>query len=181
MHAVFDDSAAPTLDGAACSNFPWGGEGGLMDRMYELSKQRYYALIDRKAVAIDDLLQWARWYEAARKSGTTQIAHESAGSRWCVSTMFLALDHASVGGPPVLFETMVSERHYDSDTGGFRESMWRYPMLDEAEAGHKAVVEMLIKHEADAIGQAPALLAFVRHEVFGRRRIHDTHSLPTIR
>lgn len=55
-----------------------------------------------------------------------------------VSTVFLAMDHSFLGGPPLLFETMVF------DQGG--DSPWmdlhceRYSTWDEAAAGHEAVV-----------------------------------------
>lgn len=53
-----------------------------------------------------------------------------------VSTVFLSLDHSWIGGPPLLFETMIFDGPYD----GF---MRRYSTYDEALAGHNKVVEVL--------------------------------------
>ncbi len=51
-----------------------------------------------------------------------------------VSTVFLALDHAFTGGPPLVFETMV----FGFDDEG--EYQWRYHTWDEAVAGHQRVL-----------------------------------------
>ena len=51
-----------------------------------------------------------------------------------VSTVFLGIDHAMDGGPPLLFETM---------TFGPVEDTWRYATWDEAVAGHARVVAAL--------------------------------------
>jgi hypothetical protein len=59
-----------------------------------------------------------------------------------VSTIFLSMDHGLAGlmgdGTPVLFETMVFGGEYD----GYQE---RYHTYDEAEEGHKRIVEMVDK------------------------------------
>ena len=52
-----------------------------------------------------------------------------------VSTVFIALDHSFLGdGPPILFETMV----FNGKEGELES---RYATWEEAEAGHKQVVE----------------------------------------
>src|ERR1035437_5024539 len=51
-----------------------------------------------------------------------------------ISTVFLALDHSFMGGQPVLFETMV----FGGSLDGEQE---RYHTWDEAEAGHKVMIE----------------------------------------
>jgi hypothetical protein len=50
-----------------------------------------------------------------------------------VSTVFLGLDHAFMGGPPLVFETMV----FGLDDGEYH---WRYHTWDEAVAGHARVL-----------------------------------------
>ena len=59
-----------------------------------------------------------------------------------VSTVFLSMDHGFAGligdGSPVLFETMVLGGEHD----GYQE---RYHTYDQAEEGHKAIVEMVDK------------------------------------
>lgn len=53
-----------------------------------------------------------------------------------VSTVFLCLDHAFGGGPPVVFETLVSGGEHD-------QHMERYCTWAEAEDGHARIVEMV--------------------------------------
>lgn len=50
-----------------------------------------------------------------------------------VSTIFLAVDHQTGGGPPVLFETMIFGGPHD----GYQE---RYSTWGEAEAGHQRAI-----------------------------------------
>ena len=90
-----------------------------------------YILEGHEPVPCPDLMQWGRWFEAAR--GTRQVAQTVIGKA-TVSTVFMALDHAFGSGPPLLFETMVfgSERWEDE--------MERYATWEEAEEGHKAMV-----------------------------------------
>lgn len=135
---------------------------------------KYYALIERKVVAIDDVIQWAQWMELARKNELLHVGSDYVGPFW-VSTVFLGLDHGFVpwdGPQPVLFETMVfprTEQDDPKDKANWRdEIMQRYCTLEQAEAGHKAIVESLKRHEADAIERAETLLAIVRQEVTGR-------------
>lgn len=52
-----------------------------------------YILRGKEAVPVEDLLEWARSFEASKR-------------RVAVSTVFLGLDHSWSGGPPILFETM---------------------------------------------------------------------------
>lgn len=77
--------------------------------------------------------EWAKWYETsgdARRVGLDMLPNCK------VSTVFLALDHSFSNGRglPILFETMV----FGGPLDGEQE---RYSFWDEAEAGHKAMVE----------------------------------------
>lgn len=77
-----------------------------------------------------DILAWAAWFEDrdARRVALTELP----GGR--VSTVFLGLDHNFMRhGPPLLFETMV---FMDDECEQERYATW-----DEAEAGHKRMVE----------------------------------------
>lgn len=123
---------------------------------------KYYALIDRKIVPINDLMQWARWHEQAVRTGATRIGDDTVGSIR-VSTIFLSLDHGFVpwdGPEPVLFETML----FGQDDERARDQ-YRYHTLEEAEAGHKAIVEALKRHEAEAIELTTTLFDVVREEI----------------
>lgn len=53
-----------------------------------------------------------------------------------VSTVFLMLDHSFMGGPPVLWETMVFGGPSDGE-------QWRYAHRRAAKAGHRDVVRFL--------------------------------------
>lgn len=92
---------------------------------------RHFVLRDRKIVPAT-LMEWAQWFEA----GNRKIARTELGPRGVVSTVFLGLDHGSGNGPPILFETLVFGGPLDDE-------MERYSTLEEAEAGHAAMVERL--------------------------------------
>lgn len=73
-----------------------------------------------------DLNTWAKWLES---SNDRVIAIcEKNGVK--VSTVFLGLDHSFIGGPPVLFETVVFGGEHD-------QKMDRYCTKKKAEKGHK--------------------------------------------
>jgi hypothetical protein len=83
------------------------------------------------------LEEWAKWFE----TGNRRVGQDTVGDK-LVSTVFLGLDH-SFGEPrPILFETMVFPHGSWSE-----EYCARYSTYNEAEAGHKAVVEALQKGE----------------------------------
>ena len=63
-----------------------------------------YILRGRDPIAEPNLIAWAEWMvreRDARRVGETRIGLS------CVSTIFLGLDHAFSGPPPILFETMI--------------------------------------------------------------------------
>jgi hypothetical protein len=66
-----------------------------------------------------------------------RIGRETIGD-YDVSTVFLVIDHAMFGGPPLLFETMIFQEGSNSDL--FMEC---YHTEEEARAGHEAIVEKL--------------------------------------
>lgn len=83
-----------------------------------------------RAIPCADLMEWARWFEAADR----RVARDEVGDVE-VSTVFLGLDHSHGRGAPMLFETMTFG-------GGPRTDEWcsRYSTWDEALAGHGEVV-----------------------------------------
>lgn len=85
-----------------------------------------YILVDGRPVPEPDLMAWGAWFE---NMDNRRIAAKQVGILW-VSTVFLALDHAFLGGPPILFETMVF-------AGGHSISEDRYCDLEEAQRGHE--------------------------------------------
>lgn len=70
---------------------------------------------------------------------SAQVALDEIGDV-TVSTAFVSFNHSQVyGGPPLVFETMVfGDLDNDEDEGVYRYSTW-----EEAEEGHKRVVEEL--------------------------------------
>lgn len=97
-------------------------------------KPEFYILVDRVAVPITDLYEWARWFQDNRKA--CKVATNRIGS-WVVSTDFLGIDHNfDYEGYPLLFETMVfKNRHVHSVSRWFS---WL-----EAEEGHKEIVRSI--------------------------------------
>lgn len=90
---------------------------------------RYILDADKQAVPCDDLEKWAKAFE----SDSRRVARTTVGP-YDVSTVFLGIDHAFGGGPPMLFETMVF------GPSGSEEDMDRCPTWAEAEAMHAAFV-----------------------------------------
>lgn len=90
----------------------------------------WYVLCDRVAVPCDDLEQWSRKFEDAKKR---RVAWDERGDVH-VSTVFIGLDHSFGEGPPLLFETMVFGGEHDGDQD--RCSTW-----DEAEVMHRKMCE----------------------------------------
>jgi len=63
------------------------------------------------------------------------VKQEIVKDAW-ISTVFLSLDHSWIPGPPILFETMIFGGEYD----GYQD---RYSTWDEAEEGHRKVVNLV--------------------------------------
>ena len=78
-----------------------------------------------------DIETWLMWFaKADRRVEKTVIGGVT------VSTVFLAIDHGFMNGVPVLWETMIFGGIYNGD-------MQRYTSLEEARAGHAAMVKMV--------------------------------------
>jgi predicted RNA-binding Zn-ribbon protein involved in translation (DUF1610 family) len=104
-------------------------EGKAMDKGLNKAP-RYFVRVGGK-VRPATLMEWAAWLEASGKDRTVAWTAVRPGVE--VSTVFLGLDHAFGGGPPVLWETMVF--------GGARDgNQQRYTSEDAARAGHTAMV-----------------------------------------
>lgn len=90
-----------------------------------------YKLDGKTLVPCDDLIDWAKWFEKADRIVSNDQVRDAR-----VSTVFLGVDHAFGNEHPQLFETMI----FGGDREGERQ---RYATWDEAEAGHKRIVEEL--------------------------------------
>jgi len=65
---------------------------------------KYILNDEHEPVPESDLIKWAEWFENVENR---RVAREDVGDGY-VSTVFLGLDHNFWGGPPILFETLVS-------------------------------------------------------------------------
>ena len=70
-----------------------------------------------------------------------RVAEDDCNGVW-VSTVWLGLNHAYGSGPPVIFETMV----FESKENLSELYCDRYHTLEEAEAGHLAVLTKIKNH-----------------------------------
>lgn len=95
--------------------------------------EEHYVLEGKKPVLERDYERWGEWYlKADRHVGLDKITEDIE-----VSTVFLARNNG-FRGRIVLFETMV----FGGDLDGER---IRYETWDEAEEGHKAMVERVLR------------------------------------
>lgn len=93
-----------------------------------------YILDGHTPVLISDVTVWGWWFQTTNR----HVGHDFVG-RVEISTVFLGMDHGFLSGqPPVLFETLVI-----TDGGPFEDAMMRYATWDEAEEGHRFMVECL--------------------------------------
>jgi hypothetical protein len=100
---------------------------------------------DGNPVPCDDVLVWAEWYEQSRSNNCRVVKQdwaETEDTTVGVSTVFLALDHAFMGGPPILWESLVFGTSLDGE-------MRRYRSKAEALRGHEELVQRVraVYHE----------------------------------
>jgi hypothetical protein len=76
------------------------------------------------------------WQALFSDTKARRIAETTIGEVW-ISTVWLGLDHAYLGGPPLIFETMVFSGALD------QEDTWRYSTREQALEGHQRVVELV--------------------------------------
>jgi hypothetical protein len=93
---------------------------------------KLYILVDRKPMRCHSLKQWAEWHADSddRQVGLAVIGQAQ------VSTVFLGIDQAFRGRPPMLFETMVFGGPVDKEQ--LRCSTW-----EQAETQHESVCARL--------------------------------------
>jgi len=100
-----------------------------------------YYILDGKTPKRVDLMEWAKFIETNcnRHIGDT-LLKVNRHVRVRISTIFLGLDYSSfIGGPPILFETMIFGIKDDS-------YQWRYTTWEAAEKGHKYAVNLAKNH-----------------------------------
>jgi hypothetical protein len=92
-----------------------------------------------KAVPCHDVLEWARWYAKSRERWVARSFLDE--ERILVSTIFLGLDHNYMGGPPILWETMVFRVKEDGEMYGPLDSDRCTGTREQAIAMHEAMKE----------------------------------------
>jgi len=93
-----------------------------------------YILKGKTPIPISNTIAWGEWFE----NGSNRRVAEDIVEGVRVSTVFLGLDHSFGEGPPLLFETMVFGE------SPLQEECVRYATWEEAEQGHKAMLEKVI-------------------------------------
>lgn len=95
---------------------------------------KYYALAEdgKTPIACADVTQWSQRFDRDRRRVDWTELHGGAVK---VSTVFLGLDHAWGGGPPLLWETMIFGGEHDQ----YQE---RFATHDDAVRGHAVAVKM---------------------------------------
>jgi len=89
---------------------------------------------DGEPVGPVDVLVWAEWFETHAQDRI--VAKTKVGDAE-VSTVFLGLDHAFMGGPPILYETMIFGGPDD------QRDQWRHRNRHAALALHDQIVAAL--------------------------------------
>lgn len=105
---------------------------------------RKYILKEKKPVEIEDLLEWAKWFENVSNKivKRTEIPFGNPNKKILISTVFLGIDHGfeyHVPHVPVLFETMVFGGPEQWD-----EYQSRYTNWDDAVIDHDAIVNAIL-------------------------------------
>lgn len=95
-----------------------------------------YILVDGAPVECTEPGQWGRWLEEHDRERI--VARDTLFDGTVVSTVFLGIDHAFSGGPPVLWETMIFGGPHDQ----YKE---RYASRDRAIDGHGRALELAHK------------------------------------
>jgi len=114
-----------------------------------------YILKGKKPIPIDDVLEWGKWFETAKRI----VKQETLKNGLWVSTVFLGLDHNFLNkGKPILFETMIFSKkkwwwdYWNRFCRIVNKREWkkrmeseldmdRYSTWKEATAGHEAMVK----------------------------------------
>lgn len=102
-------------------------------------KMKYWILDSKHNLVEVDLLEWAAFFD---DHANRVVAQDRPRKGVLVSTVFLGIDHNfGAYGPPIVFETMVCR-------DGVWEEQQRYATWDEAEAGHEAMLRMVMEEKA---------------------------------
>lgn len=85
----------------------------------------------------EDLIDWGAWMKTAKETGRALVAESTVGT-YHIRTHFCGCDHNWENGPPVLFETLVTQNNERRDLHTKRYTTW-----EEAQSGHAQVCKGL--------------------------------------
>lgn len=102
---------------------------------FPASERSLYYVLDKNGVP--RAVNAAEWGKFFNDIGNRRVALYKVG-RVEVSTVFLGVDHGFGGGPPVLFETLISGGKHDGE-------ITRYCTIEAARKGHDEAVKMVKK------------------------------------
>lgn len=116
-----------------------------------LRAMRMYWILDDegKPKPVDDVMIWARWFE----KGNRILKRTQVGTGF-ISTVFLGIDHAWGGGPPVLWETMIF------DVPGVDQYQHRYRSKEDALKDHSEIVIAAVAAWERAHGKTPKVITY---------------------
>jgi len=107
-----------------------------------------YILVGKTPVPELDLLAWARWFEKYRRHiavSSRWVPHKKWCWRWLgfkeevyISTIFLGIDHSFGDKVPLLFETMIFGRGFETNEYQTRCETW-----EQAIEMHRLAVEVV--------------------------------------
>ncbi len=93
--------------------------------------QKKAILSDGEVVPVDDILEWAGWYEDADRQ--VALTDFDGGN---ISTVFMGLNYNFGDGPPLWFETLVFGGEHNGEAD-------HYSTLEEAMIGHERMVALV--------------------------------------
>lgn len=94
----------------------------------------YYILDEKKVVPVNNVLEWAKFFETADR-----VVNRTKLGEVTISTVFLGIDHNFFEkDKPLLFETMIFGDELNEET-------WRYSTWEEAEEGHHNAVKYYLE------------------------------------
>jgi hypothetical protein len=97
-----------------------------------------YILDGHTPVPTKDVFTWGKWFEQSNR----HVAYTTLESGVCISTVFVGLNQAWWShAPPLFFETMVFDPSKPRLEQWLEEYTRRYTTWEEAEAGHREVVD----------------------------------------
>jgi hypothetical protein len=123
--------------------------------LYDVLKEHLFILDEQNCpIPTDDTAAWGKWFATADRVVERTFFKTMLGEV-LVSTVFLAINHNFLGGPPLLYETMVFtprplltklaelSEHYATDDADWVDIQERYYTREEAERRHQDIAQFV--------------------------------------